>query len=215
MNIAAGAVLVVLAWGLAGLICVSVWMGFTLRGLIRMTKGTGGPWASAMAQISVIAMLAGLLRFGPTWGIAAVLFPPGLLLFVSDIAELAITRQIALYALPATFIALGLTLSVARLRPFAIILAGLILLVTTLVSGEVLSSRAMCALAAEQGLTNVTRNSFVWSIPNSGNEYQFNLHAMGQHGEDYVAWSYSEMDWYLLPDTIWNNVQSSAPACGT
>lgn len=62
-------------------------------------------------------------------------------------------------------------------------------------------------------MTNVTRNSFLWSISNTGNEFLFGLHAMAQRGDDRFAWSYSTMDWYLLPDTIWPNVHSGSATC--
>jgi hypothetical protein len=213
LGIAGGAMIAVLMWLIVGALCVSVWMGFTIRGLIRMTRGQGGPWASAMAQISVVAMLLGILRFGGLWSIGAFLFPPALLLILLDAIDLAITPRIAVVALPVAALTLAITVVFRPLRPFAIAITCACLVVSTLVAGDVISSRAMCATAEAQGLTDVTRNSFVWSISNTGREYQFDVHAMAQRGDDRVAWSYSAMDWYTFPHTISVSVQSGEPAC--
>ncbi len=214
MPSAGGAFLFAILWIVLVLVCGGLWMFFAIRGLIRMANGTGGTWASAMAQLSVVAMLIGLLRFGPTWGIGIVLFPPVLLVFVSDIAALSITGQIALYAVPLTAVVLALTLTRAPLRPFSITLTSATLLVATLIVGEVISANAMCRTATEQGLTNVTRNSFRWSVSNIGNDYEYFLHGLALRGEDRVAWSYAEMDWYDVPDIVWPDVTSGDPACG-
>ncbi|MEX3016655.1 hypothetical protein [Gymnodinialimonas hymeniacidonis] len=213
MTAATGAVLFTLLWLVLALVCGGLWTGFAIRGLIRMTKGKGGPWASAMAQLSVVAMLVGLLRFGPTWGIGAVLFPPALLLFLPGIAELSITPQIALYALPITAAVLALSLWHPITRLFSVMLTCATLVISTLVAGEAISARAMCQTAAGQNLTNVTRHPFWWSIHNTGYDFQFQLHGLATRGEDQFAWSYSEMDWYPLPDTIWPNITSGEPAC--
>lgn len=215
MDLGGGAAIAIIVWLIFALSCVFLWVGLAARGLVRMVRGTGGTWASAMAQISVLAMLIGFLRLG-VLGIAAGLFPPALLVAippVPDVAGMEITGAIAVYALPATAITLALTVSFGALRPFSIVVTGTMALVTTLWAGEAVSSRAVCTSAAAQNLTNVTRNSFLWSISNAGRDYQFNLHAMATRDGDQFAWSYSEMEWYLLPTTIWANVQSGATAC--
>ncbi len=132
--------------------------------------------------------------------------------------SVAITAQVAAYALTATAVVLTLCLIAPRLRPFANFLPELTLIARPLIAGEVLSSRAMCVTAAEQGLTNVTRNIFLWSVNKSGYEYQFDIHAIASRGGDRFGWNFSDVDWYILPPktlspAVWDNVQSGRPAC--
>lgn len=189
----------------------ALWFFFAIRGL-RAVAGKG-LWTSALAQISALTFLVAALRSGLVNGLAYAAFPPLLALPLSKITTLAITPQIALIAAPASILTLIACLRIPRLSPLSITLCGLVLLGSSALAGNLIARQAICTAAAVQSLTNVTRNSFTWSIANTGNEFQFDLHAMASLGEDRFAWSYTEMDWFLLPDTVWPNVRSGPTTC--
>lgn len=152
-------------------------------------------------------------RSGLLSGAFAAAFPPVHAITLWQLTFFAITGRIALYALPLSAITAIFCLRIAALRPYTVIVSGLVLLASSIVIGEHLSRTAICASASEFGMDNVTRNSFLWSVANTGFEFQSEIHAMARRGEDYFGWSYSEMDWYALPDTVWINISSGAPAC--
>ncbi|NRB00097.1 MAG: hypothetical protein HRU32_09790 [Rhodobacteraceae bacterium] len=52
------------------------------------------------------------------------------------------------------------------------------------------------------------RNTFFWSLRNSGDEFQFLLHGLLVDGTDHWAWSYGEQSFFMLNDATWPNVNS-------
>lgn len=87
---AGGVVVAILIWTLVAIalfVLAGGWSYCAVRGIVRMVPGQGGAVSSALA------MIAGILRFGSAWGMAALLFPPGLLIALPDIAALPSPRK--------------------------------------------------------------------------------------------------------------------------
>lgn len=124
-----------------------LWITFATKGLRALHSGTRGLWTSALAQISALTFLAATLRFGPLAGAAAGLTPPVLLPALRDIPTLAITGKIALYALPAMAITVAICLRVPRLTPFTLLLSGLVLLGSSLLTGNLIAHQNICSSA--------------------------------------------------------------------
>lgn len=195
------------------LLIAAGWVAWGLLALRQSRSGTRNPWANLPLQLSVLAFVGVALRWGPLFGLAAAAAPPVSLVALLELPWPSPTLQIALIALPLAAITLALCLRLPVLRPFSAGSTGLSLLLGALLVGEVQSRRAMCATAAAQGLSSVTRHSFAWSVANSGQDHQSEIHALAQRGEERFGWSYARMDWSSLPDTIWPNVSSGRPAC--
>lgn len=87
-------------------------------------------------------------------------------------------------------------------------------LIAAITLGERVSRTQMCATAQDPGATSLRRNSLLWSLAKAPQEFPFDVHGLPRNGEDRFAWSYREMDWYPLRNTIHASVDATPIPCG-
>lgn len=98
-----------------------------------------------------------------------------------------------------------------RIYSFGISL--LVLFLGAHVSAEIVSRTAMCRQAEQHGMTDFKRNTFIWSLRNTPDEFQFEIHAIARLGDRRFGWSYREMDWYELQPDTWGKVNADVFNC--
>lgn len=119
----------------------------------------------------------------------------------------------ALAPIPTGLAALSflLSLPLRATRAIALLLAVAVATSSALIVGETLSQSAMCETARANGLSDIRRNSLLWSLANTPRDFQIEVHAVARHQSDRYAWSYSEMDWYLVPENTIARVEGHPP----
>lgn len=206
---AAALVSVVIVWGLFS-IC---WIWFLILRPLRLSSGRPLPlWSLYALQISIMTVILGLLIVGPIWALAAGAFPPTALLF------LFIAPSIPSFVLTPIWFGISLAVSafafthfVLKLRSSAFPISCLLFFIVFVATGEQKSRAVMCKAAAALGVESFARNSFLWSLGNSGKEYQWSVHALLSHENQHLAWSYGEQAFFVLNNDTWPNVSSGTP----
>jgi hypothetical protein len=97
-------------------------------------------------------------------------------------------------------------LIISRIRIWCVAPSLLVALFTGIVIGENVSKQPMRETAASMGIEVLARNSLWWSLRNAPREFQWELHAGGRLEDQFFGWSYSEMNWYPIPETARANV---------
>lgn len=189
----------------------------TLSGLRfwAIYRGFHGKWpgelvASVLLQITGVFAVTALLTGEPSL-LLLVGVPELGLAWIFDIAQ----RWWDFLAPSAVLPTIGTALLCAALfwkgfGRYVIGLGGLFWLATFLVVGDVRSKSQMCATARALGVTQIKRNSLLWSISNAPREFQIELHAEIVRDDARLGWSYGEQDWYRVPDTIFARVAHDA-----
>jgi hypothetical protein len=167
-------------------------------------------------QVSGLGLIYGFMRGQPMDGLFLAMFPPlGVIPLVQLVEFRAFASQVLWAAVPYAGAVLVVFLAVRQLRVWAIGAAGVALLVAGVILGDGISRAAMCEAAAARGLASFQRNGLMWSLANAPQEFQFDLHARVEAGGQVLGWSYSTMDWYVVPDAAVQNVGSGPTVdCG-
>ncbi len=192
------------------LAAVWVWlcMGIMKTG-IRYVAG------AVASQISFVHLVFGLLT-GQGLGAFFGAFVPPLILVLSE--RFAQFHSFLSDVLPMAFAAGGITfvaiLAVPRLRLWSVAPALLVFLAVGIVVGENVSQRAMCRAAAHANIPEFRRRTLLWSLYNTPEEFQFDIHAAAEIDGRRLGWSYREMDWYEIPSDAWGEVDAAPFDCG-
>lgn len=195
----------------------ALWWIAAYVGVKRAIAGRASPiWATLPVQLSALAFAYATLRAGLLVALLAILSPPLTGVWAGQTVHTALGPLVTAtlpVTLPVALAASALCLLIRPLRWVWLCGAALAATTTFLITADNIAGDAMCARAEAAGLTNVTRHSLSWSIRNTGHEFQFDLHAMASLGEDNYGWSYSEMDWYLIPENVVYDAPRTAPSC--
>ena len=84
-------------------------------------------------------------------------------------------------------------------------------MVVALFVGDQISRTAMCATAAKRGFDHFDRTAFASSLTFAPQPLDFDIHAKAQVGSQTLGWTYSTMDWAVMPPTVAQNVAAGAP----
>lgn len=190
----------------AVLVAISGWL-WLCAGFHR--AGWRGLAGTLALQLSGVCLAYGVIRGQPMSGVFTAALPPlaaaqviGFVPFQAFLS--AVARGVAPFAGGA----LVLCLIVPRLRVWSLGVTLMVALIAALFVGDRVSLAAMCQAATARGFTEFQRNSFMWSVANTPQEPQFELHAAAQVGEQRMGWSYAQMDWYVIPQSAAQNVGS-------
>jgi len=190
------------ALGLGTLGWLMICAGFRRSGW----RGTVGRLA---VQVSLLVLIYALLRGQPVNGVFMAMFAP---LAVVQLVQLVpfgdFAGRLLWAALPFAGVALLVGLSVARLRMWTPVVVGSVVLVAAVIAGEGISKAAMCEAAARRGFDSFARHGVLWSLTNAPQEFQFGLHARAEVGGQVLGWSYADMDWYIVPESVARTVRS-------
>ncbi|MBV2360251.1 hypothetical protein KUH32_10730 [Thalassococcus sp. CAU 1522] len=195
--------------------CAVGWTFFAIRGVRRALDGTArGPAPTALAEISVLAGLVLLIRGDPVLAFLALGFPPIALLAIPNPADHAVLLgQAVVFAVPVALIVfLACVLGFPKAL-FAVILPSMLGGATLIAVADRFAGQAVCETAQVRGLSDIRRHSLFWSLANTPREFQFDLHGLARQGDRHFGWSYSEMDWYVLPDTFGVDTRAGRPVC--
>ncbi|MGX9356453.1 hypothetical protein ACS3SW_15200 [Roseobacteraceae bacterium S113] len=180
-----------------------------------LMEGWRRTFAVQALQQSVLAALIGAFMGGGAglfWG----LFPPLLwyLLFDSTLRTWQFWQSV--FWLPACGAALLFVVALSHqcMRVWALSLALVSCFAGVMAVGEIRATRAMCEAAEDLGGIMTSRQSLLWSLRNTPAEYQFGLHAETWIGGQRYGWSYSEMGWYRIPETVYVNATPERDICG-
>lgn len=155
------------------------------------------------------------LHSNPISGAGWVLFPPvsWSLLSQSVIDTWAFWRRVFPFAF---IIAAPITSLIICFRPLRLWAPSVLIVLASCIGywrAETVSAAAICATARSQQATSVRRNSILWSIRNAPAAFQFGLHGEAMIDGRRYGWSYGEMDWYLIPETVYANVSPPERPC--
>jgi hypothetical protein len=109
--------------------------------------------------------------------------------------------------------ALVVCLLVRPLRMWSLGIPLLAALIAAVFVGERVSKEAMCQAAIKRGFSEFRRNSFRWSLANTPQEFQFDIHASAKVDGQRQGWSYRDMDWYVIPNDAWGAVTAATFSC--
>jgi hypothetical protein len=164
------------------------------------SDGWRGAAGKAALQLSALGLAYGLVRGQLLSGIFYAAFPPLTALPLSLMRPFAaFLTPLALASAPYAAAILLLALMWRPTRAWAPGLAGLVLLLAAVVLGEGASQTAMCDAARIHGFTRFQRNAFDWSLFNTPQEWQFEIHALASKDGQNFGFSYRTLDWYLIP----------------
>lgn len=191
------------------LAAVWVWLCMGIRKTgIRYVAG------AVALQISFVDLVFGLLTGQGLGAFFGALVPPLILVFSERFAQF---HSFLSDVLPMAFASGGLVflavLAVPKLRVWSVTPALLAFLATGIVVGERVSQRAMCRTAAEANIPEFRRRPLLWSLHNTPDEFQFDIHAAAEIGGRRLGWSYREMDWYEIPSDAWGEVDAAPFDC--
>jgi len=82
-----------------------------------------------------------------------------------------------------------------------------IFLVAFLASAEVRTAIAMRTAAQELRFDCFDGRPFFVSLLRAGEEFQFRPHAVGNIGSEFYLWSYRDMRFFPVPESIWKNLE--------
>ena len=207
-----------LAWGPAGgLLLSTIGVFLAITGWLWLCAGfQKAGWRRTMGglalQLSAICLLYGLLRGQPMVGVFTALFPPlGVVEVMRAGHYLAFLSDLATGVAPYALAMLVLCLAWRPLRRWSLVLTSAVAMLAALFVGDQISQAAMCATAAKRGFDHFDRTSFANSLTFARGPNQFNIHAKAQSGGQTLSWTYSAMDWNLLPTTVAQNVRADQP----
>lgn len=176
--------------------------------------GWRGRFAAIAIQLSVVAFAFGLLQ-GGLWALTGALFPPILGIVFDYYAKFG--KFLAL-VYPAAALSGGVVLmvclAVPQWRLWCLAPTLLAAMAAALLMGERISQKAMCETAVAMGIKEFRRNSLRWSLANTPEEFQFDIHANAKLGDRWLGWSYREMNWYVIPERAEGNVVAPVFDCG-
>ena len=183
--------------------CLFMFGWFSLLAGFRR-GGRLGAFGIAAVQISGLCLAYGTVRGQPMGGLFMAAFPPLALVKLAEAARFwPFLSQLALAVAPYGAIALLAALAAPRLRVWSPGLALLAALVAAVFVGDHVSKDAMCKAAARRGFATFARNSFSWSLADSGQAPVLDLHALRHLNNDRWGWSYRDLDWYAIsPETL-------------
>ncbi len=178
------------------------------------TAGYRGMLGRVALQASIVVFCFYFLRNRALDAFVTAFFPPLALIHLQWLIQMAdFILQILLFAVPFAVGVFLLCVSIRVLRPWSFGVALLVLLGVSVPVGERISRHAMCEAAAEVGISQIKRNTFLWSLMNTPREFQFEIHAVIEVGERTLGWSYREMTWYDIPVTVWGEVHGDVYNC--
>lgn len=186
-----------------------MWLCFGLRksGLRRVV-------GAIAIQFSVVAFASAFLTGNPLSAVVAAAFPPFMIFTLDHLLQFErFIGQIFPQALAVGLLVLGACLWSPRLRLWCVAPGLLAFLAAGFVAGERVSQREMCRTASVAGIAEFRRNTLVWSLRNTPDEFQFEIHANAQLGTKRLGWSYHEMGWYEIPEDAWGDVQAPVFDC--
>lgn len=97
-----------------------------------------------------------------------------------------------------------------RLRIWSFGIATITAMLVAVPIGEKISQHAMCKTAFMQGVSQIKRNTFSWSLLNAPDEWQFEIHATTNIRGKRYGWSYRDMNWYEIKPGTWGEVKVSS-----
>ena len=166
-------------------------------------------------QTSAIFFAYGLLRGSLVGGLFAAAVPP--LTMWNMASEFSSFRQflteVAWGVAPFAVGTLAVCLVVRPLRIWSLGIPVLVALIASVFVGERISKEAMCQAAVKRGFSEFRRNSFGWSLANTPQEFQFNIHATAKVDGQWLGWSYRDMDWYAIPEDASADVVGATFSC--
>lgn len=189
---------------LAGLVltCLGIFGWLWLAGGV-LRPGWRGTLGALALQLSGLCFVYGLARGEPLGAVLMAAFPPLAMVpsltfgrfgaFLTDLAW-----QVAPYA----GVALLVSLTLRTLRLWSLGLTLMTALLGALSLGDGISQSAMCAAAAKRGVHSFDRNAFGWSMANSHQDIQVELHAAIRSRGQPLGWSYATLDWYPIPGSV-------------
>lgn len=181
-----------------------------LRPIFRV-DGTRVPiWSLIGLQTSIIVFgVSSWMGNDPINPILNGLFPPGFfaLLLTGPSVPDFFHRPLFIRAFTGCVV-LALGIWLLRIGVWSISLGAVVCLAVFLVVGERASKQKMCKAANSLNVQSFNRNSLLWSMGNSGSEFQFEIHALLLSEGQRFAWSYSEQRFFPMKETIWRNVSS-------
>lgn len=166
-------------------------------------------------QISIVTIGYSILRGDILSGFINSIFPP--LVFIFEIRRLNqfsdFLAHIVFIPILLGVIALLLSFVSYRTRPWSLAVGGLVALFSAVGTGENASKMMMCSAIDDAEITQIYRNTFLWSLRNTPREFQFEVHAIAELNGQQVAWSYRELNWYAVNDDTWANVDAPLYQC--
>lgn len=182
---------------------------FLLRPFIKYGyQATAWAWHSAQLSVFLAVFL--------TWytsslftAVTVALFPPSLLLMLPRVSEFSVFLALPTFCALAAALAVGyLSFRFKLLQSFSSATGLIVGAVFFFLVSEQLSKSAMCDAASLMGTGTFKRHSFAWSAVNSGNKFQFEIHAILENSEGKFGWSYRDRDFFLLNDKTEGNVST-------
>lgn len=196
--------------GLA-LTCAAIFGWLWLCVGVRAT-GWRGVLGKVALQLSAVCLIYGVLRGQPIQGLFLASFPP---LALADFAGFLRFRTflsaVVWGVLPYAAVALGASMIWRPLRVWALGVTLSASLVAALFVGDRVSQIAMCQTAASHGVTRFQRNSFLTSLSQTPRDIQITQHAA--IATQRLGWSYSAMDWYVIPASVQGFDAGAAFSC--
>jgi hypothetical protein len=174
-----------------------------------------GGWRGGLGvvalQISAVCLIYGLLRGQPMAGLFTALFPPLVLAEIADLVRFRpFLHDLGWGMAPYATAGLMASLVIRPLRMWSLALMGVAAMGAAVLVGDQISQAAMCQTAAKRGFDRFDRSSFAASLAFAPQEFQFDLHARAEDSGQVLGWSYSTMDWYVIPDRAQGNVTAGA-----
>lgn len=183
---------------------VAGWLWLCL-GVLK--SGIRSVFGAVAIQLSLVAIVFGLLIGSPLGALIVALAPPLVLFSPFNFLQFGLFFSMVLpIALSCGAIVLGIFLSLPGLRLWSVAPALLAVLSTGIVVGEHVSKREMCRTAEASGIVEFRRRTLLWSLQNVPEEFQFDIHAAAEVGGRRMGWSYREMGWYEIPAEAWGEV---------
>ena len=179
--------------------------GFRLGGW----RGVAGTLA---LQVSGICLVYGLLRGRPMFGVFTAMFPPLAVVEVAAAGRYSIFLRALMWGVaPYAGVVLVLCLAHRPLRRWSLGITLLSALIAAEYVGDQISQTAMCTTAARRGFYRFDRTSFATSLTLAPQPLNFDIHAKAGVGGQTLSWTYSAMDWGVLPPAIAQNVHAGGP----
>lgn len=178
--------------------------------------GARGIVGAVALQVSVVALVFGLLVAHPVAALVLAMFPPLMIFNIHDYLWFDLfLSQIMPMAATVGLVVLVLCLAVPRVRRWTLVPALLAFLAAGMVVGERVSQREMCRAAAAAGISEFRRNTLLWSLRNAPREFQVAVHALADSGGQRRGWSYHRMGWYDIPATATVEVDARLFDCSS
>jgi hypothetical protein len=198
--VAAACLAVAAAW-------IWLWAGIAKSGARRI--------AGAVAlQLSFVVLVVGVVNGHGLSATLDALTPPLFIFLFPYYAQFdTFLFQVLPWAGVAAAIVLVACLAVPRLRLWSVAPSLLAFFAVGVIVGERISQQAMCKAAEAADIPEFRRRSLLWSLYNTPEELQFDIHAVAETGGRRLGWSYREMGWYEIPPDAWGEVDAPPFDC--